>query len=124
MTSAVLDSCEELRDRARDARSLTYTELARSKEWRTALADDGILRIAGSRACSEGAWLVSQRYMDTLLELIEQTEAEREEEQINAMLEARSDYQNWMQGDELAHAAVTRFLERRTAIAEALDGHI
>ena len=123
MTNAVLDRCEELRDRAQDARSLTYTELARSREWREALADNGILRIEGSRANTEGAWIVSQRYMDTLLELIEQSEAEREEGQINAMLEARSDYQNWMQGEELAHAAVARFLERRHALVEALDDH-
>ena len=62
--------------------------------------------------------------MDDVFELAKLVGSEREEEQVNAMLEARSDYQNWMQGDELAHAAVARFLERRTAMAEALDGHV
>lgn len=62
--------------------------------------------------------------MDAIFELAKQVGTERGEEHVDAMLEARSDYQNWMQGDELAHAAVTRFLERRTAMAEALDGHV
>ncbi len=122
MTSAVLDRCEELKAHAQSAECLTYTELARSKEWRDSLSDSGVLRVTGSRAHAEDAWIVSQRYMDALLELIGQAEFDREEEQVNAMLAAREDYQNWMQGDELAHAAAASFLKRRDALAEAFDG--
>ena len=124
MTNAVLDHCEELKERTKDVRSVTYTELARSRDWRSSLADEGVLRVSGARGNSEDAWIVSQSYMDSLLELIEQAELAYEREQITMMLEARSDYQNWMQGSELANAAIASFRERRDAFAEAFDGNI
>ena len=122
MTNAVLDRCEDLRARTQRAQTLSYTELARSRKWKDDLAHEEVLKVTGSRGASDDAWIVSQRYMDNLLELIEQAELEREDKQIQAMLAAREDYQNWMQGDELAHAAVARFLERRASMAEAIDG--
>ncbi len=123
MAESVLARCEQIKSQARDARSLSYTELARSKDWRDELGRAGILKVTGARGRTEDAWVVSQSYMDALVELVEQAEEADEDRQVKAMLAAREDYQNWMQGDELASAAMASYLERRAAFGEALDGH-
>ena len=122
MSEATLTRCKEIREQMHDARSLSYTELARSTGWRDELGQAGVFKVGDSRGRRESAWVVSQDCMDALLELVEQTEAAREEEQVEEMLAARGDYRNWMQGDELADAAMASYLERRTAFEEALDG--
>lgn len=59
--------------------------------------------------------------MDNLLSLIEQAEIAQENEQVNAMIAAREDYQNWMGGTNLAQAAASRCLQRRDSMREVVD---
>lgn len=120
MPPLTIDKYEQLRDNVAIPPRITYTDLARGKEWRSTLPEQGVIGIDDKG--STPAWLLSDEYMEGLLGLVDELLHEREEHQIQAMLDARSEYQNWCERDELKAKAMASFRNRKNAMRAAIDG--
>ena len=103
MSPQELEQFEDLKAKSRKIPRVTYTELARGKEWREELPECGIIEIVDRSETS--AWLVTDEYLYGIVSLVDELLDEREERQIQDMLAAREGYQDWREGEELASAA-------------------
>ena len=99
MSPQELERFEDLKAKSRKIPRVTYTELARGKEWREELPIEVVDRSETS------AWLVTDEYLYGIISLVDELLDEREERQIQDMLAAREGYQDWHEGEDLASAA-------------------
>lgn len=120
MTPLALERYEEMKGKTAKLARVTYTDLARSKAWRSQLPEQGIIGIDDRGETP--AWLVSDEYLEEMLELVDELLTEREERQIQAMLDARKGYQNWLEGTDLAQQAKASFAARKTQMRAAAHG--
>lgn len=118
MTTPALEKADELRAQAKGGARISLTDLARGKAWRDELPVRGIIEIT-DRSDTAG-WLLSDEYVNDLLSLIDCLLADQERRQIDEMLAARSDYNDWRSGDELAALALKDLENRMPAMAEAV----
>lgn len=119
MTPPVLERVDNLRAQVNGVARISLTDLARGKAWRDELPERGIIEIT-DRSDTAG-WLLSDECVNDLLSLVEDLVAEREERQINDMLAARSDYDDWCGGDELAAKALESLDGCMTAMKNAVQ---
>ena len=96
MSPQELKHFEDLKAKSRKTPRVTYTELARGKEWREELPECGIIEVVDRSETS--AWLVTDEYLHGIISLIDELLDEREERQIQGMLAAREGYQDWREG--------------------------
>ena len=117
MTPPVLEKVDELRTQAKGGARISLTDLARGKAWRDELPECGIIEIT-DRSDTAG-WLLSNEYVNDLLSLIDDLLADQERRQVNEMLAARSAYNDWRSGDELAARALADLDSHMVAMTEA-----
>lgn len=103
MSPQELERFEDLKAKSRRIPRVTYTELARGKEWREELPECGIIEVVDRSETS--AWLVTDEYLYGIISLVDELLDEREERQIQDMLAAREGYQDWREGEDLASVA-------------------
>lgn len=120
MAPAIVEKYEELRVKTTRASRLTLTELARGKKWREDLPACGLIELT-DRSETAG-WLLSDEYMEEMVSLVDGLLVEQEQRQVQAMLDARADYQDWCSGDVLAQRALKSFEERKDSLKAACRG--
>lgn len=116
---ATIDKANAVRASVRATRRISVTELARGKAWREQLPECDVMEVI-DRGANAG-WLVSDSGMDAMLDTIEYLEARLEQASMAAIANARRSYDDWMEGDELAKAALSALDERGDEIRAALD---
>lgn len=119
MQETALDIASTIRSSAHPAKRVNVTELARGKAWREQLPECDIMEIV-DRGTSAG-WLVSKNGMNAILDTIDDLEERLEKASMAAIIDARRDYENWMEGDELAKAALETFAKHGDEMKAALD---
>lgn len=116
---ATIDKANAVRDGVRATRRVNVTELARGKAWRDELPECDVMEIV-DRGANAG-WLVSDAGMGAMLDTITYLEERLEQASMAAIVNARRGYDNWMEGDDLARAALAALDERGDDMREALD---
>ncbi len=101
---AVLEKANAVRTKVKATKHITVTELARSKAWREELPQCDVMEIIDHGA--NAGWLVSSLGMDAILDTIAYLEERLEQASMAAIVNARRDYDHWLEGDELAQAAL------------------
>lgn len=117
---ATIDRANAVRAGARATRRVNVTELARGKAWREQLPECDVMEIV-DRGANAG-WLVSNAGMGAMLDAIDYLEERLEQASVAAIVNARRGYENWMEGDDLAHAALEALERRGDKMKAALDG--
>ena len=120
MTADALDTFEELQRKTQHVPRLSLTDLARTSQWRKDLPACGLIEVM-DRTDTAG-WLVSDGYMNDLLNLVQDLSNEQEQQQIKAMLDAREAYQDWQSGDALLSSSLERFEARKGQLKAAVRG--
>lgn len=118
-SGATIDKANAVRAGVKATRRVNVTELARGKAWREQLPECGVMEIV-DRGTSAG-WLVSDSGMDAMIDTIEYLEERLEQASVAAIVNARRAYDDWMEGDDLAKAALAVLDERGDEIKAALD---
>ena len=95
------------------------SDFSHGRKWREELAEVGIMEIA-DRA-DTAAWLMSDECLGTLVNRIDELEAEIESLQASALYSGRLRTAQWVSGDELASKAKESLLERLDAFKELVD---
>lgn len=119
-SEATMDKANAVRDSVRATRRVSVTELARGKAWRDALPECDVMEII-DRGANAG-WLVSDAGMGAMLDMITYLEERLEQASMAAIVNARRGYDDWMEGDDLARAAIAALDERGDDMRAALDG--
>ncbi|MBQ9001963.1 MAG: hypothetical protein IJ087_08935 [Eggerthellaceae bacterium] len=116
---ATIDKANSVRYAVRATRRVNVTELARGKAWRDELPECDVMEIV-DRGANAG-WLVSDAGMGAMLDTIDYLEARLEQASMAAIVNARRDYDDWMEGDDLARAALAALDERGDDVRAVLD---
>lgn len=116
---ATMDRANAVRNSVRATRRVNVTELARGKAWRDQLPECDVMEIV-DRGANAG-WLVSDAGMGAMLDTIDYLEERLEQASMAAIVNARRGYDNWMEGDDLARAALATLDERGSGMRAALD---
>ena len=118
MTPQLRERIGALQQTTKPLQRVSLTELARGKQWRQELAGCGMMEVIDRTETA--AWLVSDQQMEELLYAVVSLEEELEQARVDALFDARSDYQNWLQGDSLAEAALQRLQHDGAQIKESI----
>lgn len=110
MDAAVLSGWGEMRNKLAGIPRVGVTELARSKDWRSKLAEKGFAEVT-ERSETVG-YLVTPENMEDLVAIMSSYEEELERIQADLLFFARADMQDWRRGKDLADAAKASFSER------------
>lgn len=116
---ATIDRANAVRDGIRATRRVNVTELARGKAWRDELPECDVMEIV-DRGANAG-WLLSDAGMGAMLDTIDYLEERLEQASMAAIVNARRGYDEWMEGDDLAKAALAALDERGGEMKAALD---
>ena len=116
---ATIDRANAVRDSVRATRRVNVTELARGKAWRDELPECDVMEIV-DRGANAG-WLVSDAGMGAMLDTIDYLEERLEQATMAAIANARRGYDDWMEGDDLARAALAALDERGDGMRAVLD---
>ena len=121
VTSATMSRTNALRNSVSSTARVNVTELARSKTWRKQLPECDVMEIIDRG--SNAGWLVSNAGMEALLDTIAYLEDKLEMASMAAIINARRDYDTWMEGDELARTALSALGENGDEIKAVLDAN-
>lgn len=116
---ATIDKANALRNSVRTTNRVNVTELARGKAWREKLPECDVMEII-DRGANAG-WLVSDAGMGAMLDMIDYLEERLEQASMAAIVNARHNYQNWMEGDNLATAALSALDQKGEDMRSVLD---
>lgn len=120
MTPAAIDRIDEIRRKTQPAPRMRLTDFARGSAWREKLPECGMIEVT-DRSETAG-WLLSNEYMEDMLQLVDDLAVELEREQVAAMVDARRGCQDWLSGNALAQRALASFQDRKEAMRAVLDG--
>lgn len=120
MSPALMEKMQEVRSQVQPSARMSLTDFARGKKWREELPERGVIEIM-DRVDTAG-WLVSVEYMSSLVATIDQLAYELEEAQIDEMIAARSNYNDWCSGEELALRSIEDLHARKDDIMAIING--
>ncbi len=116
---AAIDKADMIRSSVRATKHVSVTELARGKSWREELPDCDVMEIIDHG--TNAGWLVSDSGMDAMLDTISYLEERLEQASMAAIANARRDYDDWQEGDELTKAALDALNSHEDALRAVLD---
>lgn len=120
MAPAILEKADSIRSNTAPRPRIGLTEFARSKKWRSELAEHDTIEIV-DRGETAG-FLLSPDGMESLLGTIDSLEKEIERMQIDSIFEARRQSEKPLTGTDLAKKATDSFLSRKKAMERAVNG--
>lgn len=119
MAPSALDRIEDIQSKVQHVPRVTLTELARGKGWRKELPECGLMELVDRGETS--GWLISDEYMGELLQSLRELAEGEERREIQAMMDARAEYQDWLGGQALAEKAAASLKARKEAMKAAFD---
>jgi len=120
MPREMLTAVERVRNGFQIDSHINVTQLARSTSWRNDLEKYLAMPILDRNQTA--AVVLSPDAFRAILKYIDAIEEELETAQLEALLKARENMENWEEGEELSRKAKESFLERQELLRGLLDG--
>jgi len=121
MPSEMLSTVDRVRNGFQLDSHITVTQLARSTSWRNDLEKYDAMPILDRNQTA--AVVLSPDAFRAVMKYIDLIEEELEASQLDVLMKARENMENWEEGEELSRKAKESFLERQKLLRGLIDGY-